>query len=387
MGKKLFYSLLSILVVLALFAPSVRAQSRAVKVTTLPEDETVDKNYYIASGEVVEISGTVNGDVIVAGGQVFVDGDVKGDLLAAGGSVNVSGNIGQDLRVAGGQINVSGNIGKNVSIAGGDIQLEKDAQIGGGVIIAGGNVLLSAPISGQVTVAAGNVTVSDDINGDIDAYVGTLSVTSQANVNGNLTYTSDQKATVSQGASISGKLLQKVPPTVAPEAASLRNFAGAVQKIRLQMRIVSLISALIIGALMIKFLPNYTSNVADRIQSSFWRSLGVGFIVILVSPIAFILLMITVIGIPLGFIGLFLLIIYIYLAKIYVSVWIGNKIVSKNNKSPYVPLLLGLLIYYLVTLVWVVGGLVSLLTLFVGVGASIIECRNYFDKASKAKLM
>jgi hypothetical protein len=54
---------------------------------------------YFAPGPLVEMSGTVDGDVYAAGGQVLIDGRVNGHVLVAGGRVMLSGVVTQNVRV------------------------------------------------------------------------------------------------------------------------------------------------------------------------------------------------------------------------------------------------------------------------------------------------
>ena len=63
---------------------------------------TVEGNLY-ATGQTVTIEGTVDGDLICAGGQVAVakGGVVTGDLMCAGQSVEISGEVRGDVRSAG----------------------------------------------------------------------------------------------------------------------------------------------------------------------------------------------------------------------------------------------------------------------------------------------
>src|SRR5579884_3666105 len=83
-----------------------RSEERCDKrIVTLPADEVVNEDYF-AWGYVVEILGTVHGDVYAAEGEIRMAGTVDGDLLAAGGKVRMEGKVSQNARIAGGEVKI-----------------------------------------------------------------------------------------------------------------------------------------------------------------------------------------------------------------------------------------------------------------------------------------
>ena len=126
--------ILSLFLLLLLPNSSVLAQENKLeqRVVKVSSDEVVEKDFFLAGGEIVEISGEVLGDVIAAGGQVTIDGVVDGDILVVGGIVALSGEVTQDVRVAGGQVRISGIVGRNLTVDGGEITITDSAEIGGG---------------------------------------------------------------------------------------------------------------------------------------------------------------------------------------------------------------------------------------------------------------
>ncbi|OGM18854.1 hypothetical protein A2685_01025 [Candidatus Woesebacteria bacterium RIFCSPHIGHO2_01_FULL_37_10] len=386
------FILLSIVSLLFAFGnSSVNASNidtRTQRVTKLPRGEKIEKDFYVTAGEVVEIAGEVKGDVLVAGGQLLVSGKVDGDLIAAGGTLDISGEVTQNIRAAGGEIVINGIVGRNLSVAGGNVRIASPGVIKGSAVIFGGNISLDAPVSGDVFLASGNANLSGEIDGDIEGYVGTLIVTSEAKINGNLEYTSDTEAEVDKDASISGKILRKSPPLrMAPDTTSVNGIVKEFAKASLFFKLIGFISASILGLILIKYAPNYLSATALYIEKNMLKSFGLGFLLLILTPVLFIVLLITLVGMPLAFISLFIYIIFIYLSKIFIAFTIGMKISEGYVKNINIKYLIGLTAFYIITLIPVAGSILSFLALCIGLGASLASITNVLSKAGKNNII
>jgi cytoskeletal protein CcmA (bactofilin family) len=353
-------------------------RSKDREIVTLPAGETVNRDYF-AFGERVEISGTVNGDVYVAGGQVLVDGKVNGDLLAAGGTISISGTVSQDARVAGGRITISGDIGRNLTVGGGNVELTDSARIARSLVIGAGNVTLAAPVRGDVTAAAGNLTVLDRINGSLRAAAGNIRLTSRAVVDGNLTYWSNHPASIDPSAKVGGRIIRKTPREISRTSAL--KIVGVIGGLILLAKIISFISTLILGLLFIYFFPRYTQATVSAIRNRPLASLGAGFLALVVTPVVVIVLLVSVVGIPLALILAAALFIGIYLARLWVLIWTGRSLFEWFGREarPGWALVVGLIIYFFLTLIPLVGGLVTLVVILLGAGAALLSMREPYS--------
>jgi cytoskeletal protein CcmA (bactofilin family) len=367
----------------ALAAPNLREQ----EVVTVGKGEIVNRDFFLAGGDIVEISGVVNGDVVIAGGQLTVDGVVNGDVLAAGGSISISGEVSQDVRVAGGQITISGKVGRNLTVAGGNIEVTSSAEITGGGLFAGGNVTLASPFGGDVYVGAGNLTISNEVNGDVNAGVGSLRLSSGTKILGDLTYVSDADPLIDSSASVSGQILRKDIPE--SDWAAKVDEKKAEKTLWSSFRVVGFLSALLFGLLMLRYYPNHTKSVASTLSGNFLRSTGVGFLVLIIAPLASLFLMITIIGFPLGGLLGFAFMLASYVAKIFAALALGTWGYKRfgRKETMYMPFILGLLAYYIITMIPFIGGLIAFVVLLSGLGATYLSCRILHEKALKAKII
>lgn len=356
------------------------------EVVTLPAGEVVDRDYF-AAGEIVEISGTVNGDAYVAGRQVLVDGRINGDLIAAGGEVRVSGSVSQDARILGGQITVNGEIGRNLTFGGGDIDLGGSASVQGGIVGAGGRINLAGPVGGNAKIASGNLTVSDEINGDLEAAVGELRLTSRAVVKGDLTYWSDREANIDEGAVIAGEVSHK--KAYGEVGPSREKVFGIITGFAFLVKIISFISTLIVGLLLIHLFPNFNSAAVSTLGSRPWASLGLGLFFLIVVPVVLIVLLATVVGIHLALIGLALYLVSLYLSRIFVMLWAGTAFLrwlGREARRGWA-FVTGLVIYFILTFIPLFGGLLAFLVLLFGLGAAVLAERDLYQAAREKAIL
>lgn len=363
--------------------------SRAGNNIIITANETIDRSFF-ATGDTVTISGTINGDLYAVGGTIFVNGTINGDLLAAGGVINVMGEVSQDIRVAGGQITIGGSVGQNITMAGGNLDILPSADIQGSIVAAGGNLIISSPIQGNINAGVGNLTLSESVQGDIEAAVGNMTLTPQAAVSGDLNYWSDQELNLAQGASVSGRISRNDPEQTMQEFEGAEQATEAAGKVFLTTgRIVLFLSLLIIGALLIWMAPNYTKRTSDKIAEIPLKAGLIGFLALVVTPLAAVLLMITLIGLPLGLILLATYFVYLYISKIFFIYWVGGFASEKldRNLTAIWVFVLGIVIYAVIALIPIVGGLMRLVAMLLGLGAMIVTCKETYNKLRTQKLI
>lgn len=363
----------------------VFAQEQSIVVTP---DEVIEQNPYFAAGDNVTISGTIVGDAYVAGGAVTIDGTIEGDLIVAGGTVRITGEVTNDIRGASGQLTINGVVGGNITYGTGTLDISEDSSIGGYILAAGGNTYIAGPVTGDAWLAGGNINLRSEVGGNLMATTENLELSPGASVAGNLTYWSENDANIHEGATVSGEITMneleskdiQLPSDMRHQAR--QGFAG----MRYAGAIFGALSAFIIGLILLKIYPNYSKEVADTISESPWKSLGIGFAGVFLLPIAFIILLATVVGIPLALILLAGYGIYIYLAKIFVMYWAGLKISPKSKGI--VQLLIGVAVFYLIRLLLPIGGgFVSLFATLFGFGALLISMRSVYKEAVKKKVI
>gem|GEM_PF-2887571 len=279
--------LLAMAVLLLALLPSTAyaAEPRSGDSVIVGPNEVIADDLY-AFGSTIEIQGTVRGDVIAFGNSVIVSGTVTGDLIAAGATVTVSGRVDGSIRAAGATVIVNGAVGEDVVAAGRSLNIGRTSTIGRDLLMASESALVEGTVGRKLTGGVGNLTLAGAVNGDVQVDVSNLSLTSTAVVGGNLTYTSDNEASIAQGAEVRGSVERRAPERQQRERAENRAapIIGWFQ---------SLIGLFLTGLLFVLLLPGFSRRTADTLRASPWASLGLGFLLfLLVPPVAFILFVI-----------------------------------------------------------------------------------------------
>ncbi len=323
-----------------------------------------------AAGQVITISGTVNGDVFAGSETTNIDGIINGNLHIGASRVNLSGKIKGNVYIGAGSLNVNKSaIGGSLIIGSGDVSLDKDTTIGGSLIAGAGNISLDATIKRNAVVGAGSITVGPNTKISKDLYYAV----------GN----NQKEIIVPSTAVISGSIHKSSSEFNTPNIeAAKKEFTAAAKTARVFALVGGFLSALLVGYLYLHFFKNQLVRASDLVGKSFWKSFGIGFVIIIMALPALVILLITLVGVPLAGILFLILLIYLYLAKIVVGFAVGKWLVEKlkwSKVSEFLALALGLLAIYILKIVPVVNVFFGIIVLWSGLGALAITFTSKKD--------
>jgi hypothetical protein len=139
---------------------------------------------------------------------------------------------------------------------------------------------------------------------------------------------------------------------------------------------VQLLAAMLTGTLLLILFPNFYHGAVEAVGSTaetLGRSFGLGFAIMVATPVAFFVICGTLVGIPVGAALAMLYVGSFYFAKIFVGAVVGQAMLQRNPRNRQDALLVlfaGLTVYFFaVNLPYAVGMLLYLLTTCVGLGA------------------
>jgi len=233
----------------------------------------------------------------------------------------------------------------------------------------------------------GDANISGTIGKDVRIEADSLTLSSTAKIRGDLTYKSEEKAKIEKGALVSGTIKHTVPKKkVAPkEPSPARKFAS-----RLLRTLWSFLALALIGLVITFFAPQRVIVTGEKIASAPWKSLGLGFLLLITIPIGILLVLVTIIGIPLALIAAFGYVVALYATSVFVGFFVGERIINlfKPEKQiwPGYSVLLGLLILAILRLIPYLGLLVGLLVVLFGLGAMMLAEFEIHRKAREAGL-
>ena len=373
MSKHIFKGLgvLLILMLGTVFAavPVLAADLRSGDTVTIASGEIIDDDRYIAATEII-IDGTVNGDIFAVGTTITINGIVNGSVSIGGQTVTVNGTITRGARLAGTNINVNGNIDGDLLAGGTTVNVASTARIGGDFLFGASTVRIDGPVEGYIKGGGSKVIVTKEVGGNVQLNVDRLTIASTANIQGSLTYTSENEANIQPGAQIGGTTTHKIPEARGPaEAAPFFGIGG---------KVIAFLMTLLAGIVIVLVAPRRVASVAASIRHKPWLSLGWGAIILFATPIAAIITFVTVVGVPVGLIGLTLYGIGIYLSQIVVGLFIGYWIIGYFRKLETRGILVGALalgftVLTLLKLIPYVGIPLWLATVLFGLGAMALS--------------
>jgi len=285
------------------------------------------------------------GDVVVSGGKITILAPINGDIIAAGGEININSPVSGDVIASGGQVVISSNVEGKVLVAGGDVRV--DGEVEKFVLMAGGNVGIgkNAKLHNDVFVAGGQITNNGIIEGNLTAFGG--SYTGNGKVTGNVYF----------------KKAELFPPYF-----------------------FDIITAgfLILGLLLVSVFPEIFQSSYKKIAESYRNaivSLAVGGIGIIIFLLLGIILTFTLIGTATGIFLILSTIFLVIISNLVVSYSVGKVIIQRRTENRYASMLIGFAILYILTKIPHAGGVVLLVSTFIGSGALLLLV---WDQARKS---
>jgi hypothetical protein len=336
---------------------------------TLPAGEEVKTDLFVAADR-TQINGDVDGDLVVFSHSVTVNGHVTGDILGFAAELTVNGPVDGNIRAFSQMIVITSNIGKNVMVFGSEMNLRDTANVGGTITLFTGDTALNGHVAGDLLGFGGNFDINGVLGHDAAVQADTLSIGSSAEIKGRTKFEGKREAEVSPSAKL-GSPVEFTLKKRSPE----KNYSSA----RFYWHQTLLWGASFVFGLVILLLAPGFFFAAERACNKAAQSIGLGLLLLFVTPIVAIIVCITIVGLGVGISTLLLYVIAIYSAQIYVGSWLGEKILGEGvGVGPALGrLALGLLILRAVHLLPYIGGWIIFVVLVWGLGAMALALHRY----------
>ena len=389
--------------------PLYAAEPRGGEQVVIARGEVIDDDLYVAANTVT-IDGTIKGDLVAIANQVIVNGTIEGDLLAAGQGVLINGAIGDDVRAGGEAVKLGpdARVGGDLVVGALSLETQPGSTVSRDLLIGGYQALLGGEVGRTVRGGLNRMELRGAVGGDVDVALGgdtsasavqfapagsiiiptvppNLTLGDSARIAGKLSYTSSAEAARSPSAQIgAGVAYNERPATAAapPQPAWL----SYLQR---------LATLLLIGALLLWFAPAWTRRLADTVQARPLPSLGWGVLSAAALIIAGLAILIGTIALAamFGFArmgGLAALIVGLgvlanavlllgsisfmaFVAQALIAFTAGRWLLQKTQPAwaerPYLPLVVGLVLYLVLRAIPGLGTLTGLLVVLLALGA------------------
>jgi cytoskeletal protein CcmA (bactofilin family) len=374
--RRLAASVAGLLLLLVASAPVCATEIRtrtpgAGEVVIIPAGETINDSV-IALGKQVIVEGTVTGDLLAAGEHVSVSGEVQGSLVALARSVSIGGVVKGDIYSAGQAVDVRGQVGRNVYTAANTLDIATGARIATDAWIADQYGRVSGTIGRDLHAAGQSLALTGAVDRAVRFSGQNLDLGQTARVGGEITANVPGPGAVVRAPSAQ---LASEPQIHLHEAG--RKAHGPKPTVRRWLtfrfyfwQAVRIAAALALGLLLYWLVPGLFTWAAPP-ERHLLRHGGIGFLALVAVPVAAVVVSLTVIGLPIGILGLITWSAALYLAGIFVALMLGQLLLRsqrKNGAAFALALLVGLVVVRIAINLPFLGNVIYLLVVIVGIG-------------------
>lgn len=352
-------------------APAAAQETEAGTVVTVPSGEVREGDLY-AAGEAVRVLGRLAGDLVAGAQRVIVDGQVEGDVFAAARTVDLRGAIGDSTRVVAEQVVVDTTIDGDLIAGANRVQILEGTVIRGGVAAAASSLEIDGTVEEDLRAAVGELVLRGTVRGDANVIADRLDLAPDARIEGDLDYRTRIPLSPEAAARVAGAVRYEEPiDEDEDEGSAAWSFlfwtwqAGA---------------ALLAGMLAVALLRPLVQQLASAIAGETTLGALLGFGAFLIVPVGAAVVMMTLVGLPIGIIAMLLFSVALYVAKLPIAVWAGDQLLARAGRpdaSPYAAMAVGILALYLLFEIPWLGGLFWLAATWLGLGAMVLSGRRY----------
>jgi hypothetical protein len=229
--------------------------------------------------------------------------------------------------------------------------------------IFNGPALIEGTVREDLFVLNGDTEITGTVNGDVMVFNGAVTVRSGAEIGGDLV--TQRTPTVEDGATVRGSRA---------DVATRFDFDLIGFEGRFVWWLGYTVSVLVLGMLLLAFAPRLDEGVVETIRARLGASIGWGVALFFLVPIASVVLLFTIVGIPLGLFVLFALAL-IYTVGYTVAAHAVGRLVMRAS-SRYLAFVVGWVILRVLALIPVVGGVLWLLACVWGLGLLAVAVRT-----------
>jgi hypothetical protein len=245
----------------------------------------------------------------------------------------------------------------------GDVVVRK-GETSGDIVVVHGSVRLAGVVRGDVVLLDGPIMISGVVRGDVVALDGDVTLVRGAHVTGDVAV-AHGKLTIQVGALIDGKV----------KRGSFSFLSPAKLVTKLGFWIAISISTLLLGLLLLLLAPRGADAVAKAGRDAVGPSIGWGAALVFGLPVAGVLLLVTLVGIPFGLGLLFGLALLYSVGYVYGAFVIGRLLIRPSRHGGprrLAAFLTGWAILRVVGFVPVLGAITWFLAAWYGLGALLV---------------
>jgi cytoskeletal protein CcmA (bactofilin family) len=336
------------------------------------------EDYTLAAGEIhdgtlvvsahsANVDGVVAGDLLAFSRRLTIRGEVQGNVISVTRQLEIPGTVTGSVHTASVRTHVAGTVGGNLYALTEAFTLAGTGTIRRDGAILGETSVLEGTVGRDLFLGGDRGELRGPVGRNVTAWIDGLTLLDGARIAGNLTAVMPEgsEMELASGAVVGGEIVT--------EEMDMRHGRGLSRYTEPHFYVwlaVTLTAAFTVGMLLHLLLPA-VFDVRVETTGAFFRSLGVGFIVLVAMPAALCLCAITLVGIPIALMGLALYVASLYVGSIVVAALIGKTLVHPRGEGwgPFgLALLAGLALVAVAAHAPFVGVLVKGVVILLGLG-------------------
>lgn len=314
------------------------------------------------TGDNIKIEEELDGTAFIAGDKVELNNKIDGVGFIAGGELNI--NFEQDyIFGAGTTVNIKNNIEKDAFILGEKVFIDKNVKLGRDAYILADTLTIKGNVDRNIYVYGTTVNIEGNINGNIVVSALELTIDKDAKVLGTLKYNEDANIKGLRD-DITTKTF-KISTNNLTFKEYITNFISSYIHITLLAIVLVFVSEKLFKKSLTQTEELSTKKVATLCSK--------GFLVLIGVPIIAMMLLFSGAFVSVGVVGAILYGILIYISNIFTAYHLAtilDKKIFKKDISSYLLMIIGLFIIYVLGMIPIVGGLISFISMLLGIGIS-----------------
>jgi cytoskeletal protein CcmA (bactofilin family) len=216
-------------------------------------------------------------------------------------------------------------VGGYLVAAGGTVDVMPSSTVENGLFVRAGKAKVDGTVKGPLEVRGGEALINGTVEGDVRVYAGRVSLGERAVLRKDLQYASGREAKIAPGARVFGSV-SRLPEPIGDRAR------GAA----LVPTLASFFGPIVAGIAVVLLLPGFARTVTTESVAHFGRDALVGGGVLVLLPVAAVLLVVSVVGLPLGMIGGLAYLALLLISRICAGLVLGalvRRLVSREKET------------------------------------------------------
>jgi len=354
--------LIVVLLTLSISAIGFSAEYRGSESIVINEGDSLG-NDLISASRYVDVLGFIDGDQYSASQRINVEGEIAEDFFGAAQEINIKGKVNDMVFGAAEKITIDGEVGGDVVAFGSEVRITPRSHIHGNLFVGCGFLSLDGGrVDGWVRGRAGDLFLNGSVGDSVILEAGTVRFGND--------YTASQGTHLTLKEQLD-KSTRDLPPNLVLDIKKETAFyeSGIFYW--------SIVAMFIVGLLISLIFKDFTYHLLNYAGKNILKNIGIGFLLLIASPVVIAILAILILTLPAALILLALYLIILYISSIFTGLFVGKYAFELTGKKEerlnlVLPLIVGLIIIVLLSHLPVVGWLIKLVIISFGMGSFIL---------------